>query len=154
MTEPFVVFVPGQPVAQGSKNGYAIATGRGPNRVYTGRVRMFEHAKALPAWRDDIIAACVSQTHGQILYPQGIPVTCTLEFVMARPKSMPKSKTRPHCTRPDIDKLERAVFDALTFAKVWHDDGQANSGYRSKRYAQLGEEHGVHIRLTTQGLIP
>lgn len=150
-----VVFVAGQPAPQGSKTARAVYTGSGPDREFTGKTILHEKLATVGPWRKTIVAAC-QDPNGQPLvhFPKGTPVTCTLEFVMRRPKSEPKRRaTRPHTTYPDIDKLERAVFDALTAAGIWADDGQVNSGYRSKRYAEQGEVHGVHIRLTVQGAL-
>jgi len=44
--------------------------------------------------------------------------------------------------RPDLDKLERAIGDALTDAGVWVDDGQVVNSHTQKWYA---ETPGVHI---------
>jgi crossover junction endodeoxyribonuclease RusA len=55
---------------------------------------------------------------------------------MPRPKSLPKRVT--HMTKkPDIDKLIRAVLDALK-GVAWCDDSQVVSVYASKRYGQPG----------------
>jgi Holliday junction resolvase RusA-like endonuclease len=36
---------------------------------------------------------------------------------------------------PDVDKLERATWDALTIARVWEDDGRVVSSTASKSHA-------------------
>lgn len=61
------------------------------------------------------------------------PVSVALTFYLPRPKSLPKRVRQP-ATRPDIDKLVRAVLDALT-GIVFGDDGQVVSLAASKRYA-------------------
>lgn len=62
------------------------------------------------------------------------PVRVNLTFYMPRPKSAKKSVLYP-AGRPDRDKLERAVMDALTNAGVWKDDGQVVDGRTVKMYA-------------------
>ena len=42
--------------------------------------------------------------------------------------------------RPDIDKLARAILDALTDARVWPDDGQVVTMHVEKRYGEPGVE--------------
>lgn len=68
-----------------------------------------------------------------------------LGFVLPRPKSTPKrSPTPPATKRPDLDKLTRAVLDALT--NVWlADDSQVVHIEASKRIAEIDETPGVHI---------
>ena len=62
---------------------------------------------------------------------QGIPVTASLWFSMPRPAShlnaageLRKGKPEYHTSKPDIDNLVKAIFDAMTEAGVWHDDSQ------------------------------
>lgn len=61
------------------------------------------------------------------------PVTLDLDFTLARPKSIPKSRRYPD-KRPDLSKLFRAVEDSLTVARVWYDDGQVVHSEQWKRY--------------------
>lgn len=68
-------------------------------------------------------------------------VSVELDFRIARPKR-PRS-TRP-ITRPDVDKLVRALLDALTSAGVWNDDGQVVRLLATKVYA---EAPGVTVRI-------
>ena len=76
------------------------------------------------------------------------PVSVKLEFVMRRPKSAPKRTTPPATKKPDLDKLTRAVFDAITSAGVWDDDSQVVDAHISKRIANLDEVSGCWIELT------
>jgi len=50
------------------------------------------------------------------------PVSLSVSFYLPRPKSL-RAKTKPHVTKPDLDKLVRSVKDGLTQI-VWHDDSQ------------------------------
>ena len=73
---------------------------------YAGRVRHSNKAE-LEAWREKI--AWLGKGAG--LRPQDGPVALTLAFSMPRGKTV----TRPFATvAPDLDKLCRAVLDALT----------------------------------------
>lgn len=74
------------------------------------------------------------------------PVSVRLDFVMPRPKSAPRRFTPPAVKRPDIDKLSRAVLDALT-GICWHDDSQVIALTATKRLAEIDETAGVHIEL-------
>ncbi len=67
----------------------------------------------------------------------------TLEFRMPRPKSTPKA-TPAAVKRPDLDKLARAVLDAIT-GTVLVDDSQVVDLSASKRLAEVGESPGALI---------
>ena len=64
--------------------------------------------------------------------PAGVAVAVHVGFYLAKPTSTPKRVTRP-CKKPDLDKLCRAVFDALT-GVVWHDDSQVVSLHAMKNF--------------------
>lgn len=146
------VFVPGKPAPQGSKMARPIYKGRGDAREFTGKVAQVESSKpGLEAWRADVRAAFVADGQPRLRFAQGVPVSIRLTFVMPRPSGMPKRKaTPPHTKRPDVDKLLRAVMDALTSAGVLHDDSQVVEQYSAKRYAELDETPGclIHVQPT------
>lgn len=106
-------FAPGTPAPQGSKR-------------HVGRGRMIESSKALPAWRDTVAwsARHAMGSRPTILGPVGV----TVEFWFPMPKSARRADRekgkvlRPR--KPDVDKLSRAVLDALTDAGVIADDSQ------------------------------
>lgn len=122
--------VHGTPVPQGSM------------KVINGHVI---HAKgsALAAWRSQI-ALTARQAGAK---PTLEPVDIEMVFTMLRPKTV--SRPEPSVA-PDIDKLCRAVLDALT-AVVYRDDSQVTSLRAQKVY---GERPGVWIqarpRMTSQ----
>jgi Holliday junction resolvase RusA-like endonuclease len=71
-------------------------------------------------------------------------VVLHVEFSFQKPKSTAKSivvKT----TRPDLDKLIRAIGDALK-GIIYDDDGQINMIVAEKKFAQPGQQAGVLIR--------
>lgn len=128
---PHRLFVPGTPAPQGSKR-------------HVGRGVLIESSKQLGPWRERV--ALAAHGHGFPLLT-GLPVLMTLEFVMPRPASTPKRRTPPAIKRPDADKLERAVLDALT-GIAFADDSQVTTTYRRKRLAEIGETPGVWIAVT------
>jgi crossover junction endodeoxyribonuclease RusA len=127
------LFVSGRPAPQGSKK-------------HVGNGVMLEMSKAVAPWRTTV-AWHAAQAHRTA--PLDGPLRVEFAFVMPRPTSLPKRKaTPPHIKRPDLDKLARAVMDALT-GVVWRDDSQVNDLHPTKRYAELDEQPGVHIRVVT-----
>ena len=126
------LFVAGNPAPQGSKR-------------HVGGGVLVDSCKRLPDWRKDVRAACLD-ADGQPKTRFEGAVLLHLEFVLPRPKSLPKTKpTPPHTKKPDLDKLTRAIGDAMTSAGVFRDDSHIVFGTRHKRYAELGEVTGVNI---------
>lgn len=130
-----VAFVPGKPAPQGSKR-------------HVGRGIMIESSKAVKPWRTDIRETLLAVHTGP---PLDGPIYAELLFVMPRPASTPKRHTPPAIKRPDLDKLVRAVFDAIGSAGVWRDDSQVVHLHTVKRLARTDERPGVHIVLSAYG---
>lgn len=128
-------FIEGRPATQGSK----IRTRHG----------MRETSKYLAPWRDDVkrqvYSFCLQNNLEQPVYAQHVPVRLELEFITARPKYLGKNKQQPQTRQFDLDKLQRAVFDAITGVVV-HDDRQITKVLATKRYARFGETTGVYLR--------
>jgi len=82
---------------------------------------------------------------GPIPFPRGTAVHLGVVFVLPRPVSLPK-KVTTHTKKPDLDKLARAVKDALT-GVVWSDDSQVVSMALTKRYAVTAEQPGAGVRV-------
>lgn len=72
-------------------------------------------------------------------------VRLTVAFYLPRPKSLPK-KVRACIKKPDLDKLVRAVKDALT-SVVWQDDSQVVELLATKHYAPDDRGARVDIRV-------
>jgi len=122
------VFVPGKPAPQGSKR-------------HVGNGRLIESSREVGPWRERVALAAHGHTRG-LLTP---PVSVRLEFVLPRPKSAPKRSTPSATKRPDVDKLARAILDALT--GVWiTDDSHVTDLYAHKRLAEPDETPGVFIQ--------
>lgn len=148
----FRLFVAGQPAPQGSKTNY-------------GKGRMVEDNKATKPWREDIRAAIQRYSDGTAYFERDQPLVLHLRFVFRRTTAMPKratgrggkptKPTPPHTKRPDLDKLARAVCDAVTSSGLWYDDNQVTRfGTLEKRYAEIGETPGcwIHIEVDKRGV--
>jgi crossover junction endodeoxyribonuclease RusA len=136
-------FVPGRVVPQGSKR-------------HVGGGRMIEAAKGLRDWRHAVTDAAWTYRLERTAITG--PVRVELTFILARPKShygtgrnadrvKPTAPERP-TTKPDVDKLARAVLDALTAAGIWRDDSQVVHLDALKTYVTgYAPTPGVHINV-------
>jgi crossover junction endodeoxyribonuclease RusA len=127
------VFVPGKAIPQGSTKAYVV---RGRARVTS------DNAETVP-WRADVSAYVRAVVGSQIQYPSEA-VALALEFRLPRRKAEPRRVTPAHTRKPDLDKLVRAICDALT-GIVYTDDAQVVEMTVSKRTASLGEQPGALI---------
>lgn len=100
--------VAGAPVQQGSKS------------VFRGRP-VDANSKTLKPWRNTVkgVAATAMQVQGATQFAG--PLRVALRFSMPRGKTVTREWPE---TTPDLDKLTRAVLDALTDAHVFGDDKQ------------------------------
>jgi Holliday junction resolvase RusA-like endonuclease len=92
----------------------------------------------LKGWRQ-LVAHAASQAlrdDRRCTFFEGAGPVCA-DFYLPRPKSL-GAKVRAHMTRPDVDKLARAINDALT-GVVWRDDSQVVQLKVTKAYARVGE---------------
>ena len=142
------LFVPGNPVPQGSKRALLRKGTNIPIVLDSNRI-------GLARWRAQVAAYAMEQKakDGQSTYTG--PVAVRLEFWMKRPSDhylpINGKRTVPVVrqgspiyvtTAPDIDKLTRAVFDSLTDADVWHDDSQVVKCIATKLYAHDYDDQG------------
>lgn len=143
---PLSFWVPGIPAPQGSKDSFVIKNKEGQ---VVGR-NVVESNKATRPWRVDVkhFAQEAVIERGTMLSG---PISIRCEFVMKRPASLPKRKpTPPAVKKPDLDKLMRAIGDAIK-GVVYTDDSQVVEWHGTKRIAELIEQPGVHL---TIGEIP
>lgn len=106
---------------------------------------MIESCKAVGPWRERV--ALAAHSHGfEVLTG---PVSVELEFIRTRPVSTPKSRTPPAVKKPDLDKLSRAILDALT-GIAFGDDSQVTHLCATKRLAEIGETPGVRILVSAR----
>lgn len=135
-------FVAGDARPQGSKRAVA-----------PGVLR--ESAKGLHAWRAKV--ALTARAAGWMGEPSDAPFAVGLVFVRARPKTHLErdGRVKPHAppfpiAKPDVDKLERAILDALT-GVCWIDDSRVVSVRKMKLF---GAREGVGIRVVPVGDVP
>jgi Holliday junction resolvase RusA-like endonuclease len=92
-----------------------------------GRAAVYDPGTA-EGWKSLIAIAC-QELRGALI--EG-PVSVAMIFYMPRPKShfatsgaiKPSAPQQWHTSKPDADNLAKAVLDALTTLRVWHDDDQ------------------------------
>lgn len=122
--------VVGEPVPQGSKVAKLIPA---PGTKFGVRPVLYDdNDKVLKPWRKAVTVAARSAmgTREQLV---DVPIAVVIEFRMSRPKSV---KREFPTVKPDTDKLERAILDALTDARVWNDDSRVVVLKGSKVYAE------------------
>jgi Holliday junction resolvase RusA-like endonuclease len=133
--------VAGVPIPQGSKQAF----------VVKGKAVVTERGRArLGPWRGQVAA----MASAFVEEPFAGPVYVELDFTFTRPKSHFRTGRFSHelredvpayvAGRPDVDKLARAVLDALT-AVAYRDDGQVAELRVAKRYFVAA---GVRVRIT------
>ena len=122
--------VHGLPAPQGSTRAF----------VVKGKPIITSTAKGLSAWRR--LIADVAQDFAPEQPWQG-PVGIDLHFGLPKPKSAPKTRRVWPDKRPDLDKLTRAVLDALTYV-VFADDSQVVEIRATKDYGAPGVAVEVH----------
>ena len=133
-------FVPGIPQPQGSKRGFVSAN---------GKVSMVESAAGVKPWRSDVKVFAADAMSGHRLITGPVFLRC--DFVMKRPLSVPRTRPTPAATKkPDLDKLLRAIGDALK-GTVYAEDSLIVEMIGTKRIAELGEQPGVHISVGDRG---
>ena len=142
----------GPPATKGSGRAYTV-------RRKDGRigVRVTADHAGLKAWERSISTAALAWRASQRepVIPPGVPVKLVLAFRLPRPHTYSSKRyasglleAPPHTTKPDLDKLIRAVKDALT-GVCYADDSQVVCVEAIKRYHDLalGEPVGVRIRV-------
>lgn len=139
--------VPGVPLPQGS---HKIVPIKG-----TGKSRLVNDNPALDVWRQLAATAAGNARRRQGWALLDGPATVELLFYMPRPKSHWRTGRNAGILRegaplyptvkPDLDKLARAVFDALSAGGVWRDDSRAVGLSCWKQYADGGKLPGVDV---------
>lgn len=86
--------------------------------------------KTLKPWRQDVATLAQIAMAGAPL--EMGPVSVTISFWFSRPKSTKKSVIHK-ITKPDLDKLQRAAYDAMT-GIVYKDDSQIVENHNFKTF--------------------
>lgn len=130
----FDFWVPGKAQPQGSK-------------VRNRWAGVREANTELGPWRERVAlqASADMRSLGYTPVPAREPVLVEVQFILPRLASAPKTRPHPPATsKPDLDKLIRAILDALT-GPVLHDDAQVVTIQAGKKRAGVAEEPGVWV---------
>lgn len=139
---------------------FGVAQSMGSKRAYTpkgwSRPIITDSNRSLKSWQQLVreaaaVAILALPPADRTLLQHGVRVT--VACYLPRPKALPKRRTA-HTTAPDLDKLVRALGDALTRV-VYHDDAQICEWVAMKRYAAIGEVPSVVVRVEpSAGVVP
>lgn len=147
-TQSLDVTVPGNAHPQGSKR-------------HVGGGRMIEASPYVRAWRATVAAHTLgaigpAERRGQGAWPATGPCTLYVTFHFPRPKHHYKTGKFAHVLRavapqrmqtgPDLDKLVRAIGDALTDACAILDDRQIDVIYAAKKWADGDPYTSIHLQ--------
>lgn len=140
----------GRPIPLGSKRGFY---NKGLERI----VVVDDNEKELKAWRATIVTAAYNAIAAQDYTPADGPLRADLTFYFDRPAyhfgtGRNARRLKPDApayvaVKPDIDKLVRAVLDALTDAAVLPDDARVVKLDVAQLYIRPGQQAGVLARI-------
>lgn len=141
-------FAGGLPVSQGSKR-------IGRNRATGEPILIDDNPAKLKAWRSYVTMKARQAAAAAVFLKLEGPVRVSLRFTFQRPKShygtgrnkatLKDSAPAYMLTKPDVDKLTRAILDSLTDAKAYRDDSQVVVLEVVKSYAEPNEQPGATI---------
>jgi hypothetical protein len=146
----------GKPETKGSARAYTVRKPGGKIGV-----RITNDNPKTKGWQDVVAGAAVlaARAPGSApleRYPQELPmfpvgqVSLECQLFLPRPQALMTRKkigtNPPHVVKPDLDKLLRAVKDALT-GVAWSDDAQVTRIFASKHYAAAIDKPRVTIRV-------
>jgi crossover junction endodeoxyribonuclease RusA len=148
------VFVPGTPITQGSMKGF-VRTGKAGVPV----AALTHSNPALIAWRMKVTGYLIDAVQNSPMIhhvPMLGAIGARITFRMPRPQQHYWPVNRNHTGEvredapkypmtSDLDKLLRAILDAVTDAQVWKDDGQVVNVSTMKLYADDQHPAGVTI---------
>ncbi len=125
----------GVPQQQGSMKAFVV----GKRAIVTS-----DNTKLKP-WRSCVFDAALKAMGGAPM--EMGPVEIWAEFRIQRPASSPKTRETLPDKTPDLDKLARGLFDALT-GVCWDDDKRVVRMHISERYTDRnGEQPGVSVSI-------
>jgi Holliday junction resolvase RusA-like endonuclease len=138
----------GIPAPKGSKRGFF--------NKHTGRVALVESSSREKPWRQDVSEAALRARNGAA--PLDGPLVLRLVFTMPKPKSAPKSRRTFPDRKPDIDKLQRSVLDALVSAGAIADDARVVEVTRLAKVfpnedPEALEAPGVRVEISVRSLL-
>lgn len=132
MTAALRIVVYGLPAPQGSKRALTHRTTGRPVVIESGHARV-------QAWREDVKAVALDargtcpcdDPDCTLAATIDGPVSVAVTFTLPKPRTV--NRRYPHL-KPDLDKLTRSTFDALTAAGVWADDARVVRLVAEKTY--------------------
>lgn len=129
--------VSGLPVAKGSLRAF-LPKG-------TTRPILTSTSRNLKSWEQNIHSTAVAAARlaNWSVPDRAIPIGVSVSVALPRPKSLTKNQI-DHVKKPDLDKLIRAVLDALT-GIGYEDDSQVMLIDATKRYVVSGEMAGIVV---------
>lgn len=140
-------FVPGVPVPEGSMKGVTL-----PGQKFTQLVP--DNSAKLKPWRAKVtsIAALAIARQGweKATGPVEVVFRFLLPMPMARPAALRSFGICFSWKKPDLDKLERAIGDAMTDAGVFVDDGQIAKSMTAKY--EVREDHLAGVEVVVQSI--
>lgn len=99
----------------------------------------------LKSWRQELAKAALEAVkEHDCPVPRNVAMAVIIGFYFAKPKSTKKSVLHK-VTKPDVDKLLRAVLDGMT-GIVYHDDSQVTDA-RVKKFFGLPERAEIAVGL-------
>lgn len=122
---------------QGSKNAYI--------HKHTGRIVQVESVKGLKTARQALsaILAYEAKRHAWVKPDKSIPVSIEMTFYYERGRTVIREH---HTVKPDGDKAQRYLWDAITQAlNIWVDDAQVTDWSGHKRY---GTKNQIELTIT------
>ena len=125
------LIVEGSPVPQGSFR-------------HIGNGRIISANPKLNNWRQTIADQIAQQTHHRLIEAR---IRLELVFTLPRPKSVSIKRRAVPTTKPDLDKLTRAVMDAISlerYCQIIKDDFLVTDLHAVKRYDDVNPP-GVRI---------
>lgn len=133
----------GTPQPQGNKSAF--------HNKKTGKTVLVEGRRpesraVFKSWREGIAAKAKEYQEQHRLALLDEPVSIAVIFRMPRPKSTPKKVTHP-AVRPDLDKLQRAVLDALEGTLLMNDSRVVT--LHARKVFAVDEPPGCEIVITT-----
>jgi crossover junction endodeoxyribonuclease RusA len=138
--------VEGKPIPQGSWVAFiSKSTGHAMAKP--------SNERELLAWREQVALTAQAQRPGWLREPLDCPVFVALNFVRVRGDdyladghTLRRGAPRYPATAPDVDKLTRAMLDALT-GVAFINDSRVVSCVAVKRFAEIGEAEGVLVEI-------
>lgn len=137
MSSSHTFWISGLPAPKGSTRAF----------VVKGRAVTTQANKATRPWMALVVDAAKTSGHFGLVgpYNRSVAIRLEVEFYFPRPKGhyrsdgvrLRQSAPAYMTTKPDVDKLERAILDALT-GVAYHDDSQVVEQSSKKLYTSDG----------------